>query len=293
MKEKNYTHETDRLFGQKLSEEEVTPPDSAWKKIESRMDDTQKKPSAWVWWLSGILLVAGISAIFYSGEIKKYFSGDKVSSLAGWNYNDPGTGVTSKQDLPSGQTKPGDITTTNNNDARNVNANNDAVNSSNGNNVSGNNSVHNNDKPSLPANDASLVSNDKKNHKYAQPTSNKRKFDPSDEDSDALTPGKNHRHTNTADSNSPGNSFASSANAHSISSGDNSKSNSDQENQVRIRMTLGAQERREDSLKKITQMEQQQKMYARQQHIADSISNSVLHRDSLLRAAANKDSIPK
>ncbi len=86
MKEKFDENELDQLFHNKLAGEEVAPREIVWTNISRGLGGAAKKPVAWIWWLSGIILILGIGSWFvFNANLKNKLVGNKTS---GWNYKD-------------------------------------------------------------------------------------------------------------------------------------------------------------------------------------------------------------
>jgi hypothetical protein len=84
MKEKFDDKNLDQLFHDKLSGEETVPREIVWTKISEELGKAGKRPVAWIWWLSGIILILGIGSWF---GISAY-RGNKLAqnkTITGWN----------------------------------------------------------------------------------------------------------------------------------------------------------------------------------------------------------------
>lgn len=91
MKNDLHNNEIDGLFRDHLAGEEAAPREMVWKNIEKQLDAIPKKPGNWIWWLSSIVIVAGIGtwiaiSVFHGNDKNKL---SQNSNVTGWNYNDP------------------------------------------------------------------------------------------------------------------------------------------------------------------------------------------------------------
>jgi hypothetical protein len=175
MKKDLHENELDGLFRDHLAGEEATPRPRVWNNIEKQLDAIPKRPTNWIWWLSGVALVAGIGTwigvSLYNSNGKNPIA--QKTNVTGWNYNDPNDGGFGK--VPTEGSSDGDSvvlieggqnTTGNTNSTDSKNNNSSIDNSSvknSGTTNSSDNSSTTSTNPSLNSN-SPLVSNVKKNN---------------------------------------------------------------------------------------------------------------------------------